>query len=526
MPASVPTTAEFDALAARVSKLEAGVQPVPPDPPPEHPTSPEGTTITPGHGAIDDGTGHRWTVTPGGQMARDGAPDTSTSAVRQGGWFGAKIVQQNSALLCWSTAPIWPALWNPCPSPFPQPEKTTMRCQDFVAHIGINNHLGWDGFPYANTSVVKASMQHLGITLMRDAPPWSDEVAARYRQLADAGIRFNLVLCAAGQEVTQTVPNDLTRAKALGNSVISLEGPNECNGQHVLFHGASSADPNVAAQIQRYIHDAITADPPLAGKGLLNLSLTNGHQGWESYLAALGDLSGACDFGNWHVYYNGGSQPTANLTNMRKYAEQSAPGMPVIYTETGFFTAYQDQSGWGGCDEPTQAKNTLNLLASASKMGISTVFIYELLENKANPAPTDIEGTFGLFHSDGRPKPAADAIHRLTAILSDPGNGSPGAAPEPSFSGLPSTAQWHLLSKASGVYELLVWNEAPNWDLQNRRPITVPPVNVTMTLAKPVARIDIYDPVNGSNPVQSVASPSNNVRFPLADRMQIIQLTP
>jgi len=313
----------------------------------------------------------------------------------------------------------------------------------------------------------------------------------------------------------------------MGAPAVSIEGPNELNGQIVTFNGAPSSDPAVGAAIQRFVAQSVRANSLLAGKLLINISLTNGAANWENYLNALGDLSGSCDRGNWHVYFNGGAQPTANLTNMRQYALRSAPNRPSIYTETGYFTAFQDSSGWGGCDEATQAKNTLNLLAATAKMGIAQTFLYELLEGTLNPSSTDIENTFGLFHSDGSVKPVATAIHNLFLILAD-SNPSPTTALTPTFTftGLPSTALWLLLSKGSNVFELLVWNEAPNWDFTNKRAIAVPPTNVTLTLSKPMTSMKVYDPVNSVNVVQIAAAPISTLTFPLADRMQVIELTP
>jgi hypothetical protein len=56
--------------------------------------------------------------------------------------------------------------------------------------------------------------------------------------------------------------------------------------------------------------------------------------------------------------------PAAHVTSMYQDALASAPGKPVIYTESGYFTAYDYSSG-AGVDYQTQAKNTLNLLADA-----------------------------------------------------------------------------------------------------------------------------------------------------------------
>ena len=391
--------------------------------------------------------------------------------------------------------------------------------------IGCNNHLGWSDTPHANANVVQASLAYLGVSLVRDAVPWSDAVAERYAQLSRAGIRWCLVLGPAGAEYTQTTPGELARAVAMGPSVVAIEGPNELNGQTVLYNGRSSSDPAVGRQIQQYTANSVRALASLAGKAVVNVSITIGAGGWEGYVAGLGDLSGSCDLANWHTYFGGGDQPSTNLAANRKYALQSAPGRPIVYTETGYFTATQDASGWGGVDEATQAKNTLHILAAAAALGIVQSYIYELTDSKADPSLTDIEARFGLFYSDGRPKPVAHAIHNLTTILADTGS-SPAAPVGYTTTGLPAgTGHTLALVKGNGSTIVLIWNEAKNWDGANRRPIVVPPVSVTVTLAKP-CRSYVYDPVNGAGAVASFSGPGSTVTLPLADRLQVLELVP
>ncbi len=442
------------------------------------------------------------------------------------------IWQMNAPGLSWSSAPVWPAVWMPpagsTTSPFPvppQPSVASVRCADFTRNVGVNHHQGWTGTVYANLPVAKAALAYLGVTLVRDAVPWSDAVAADYAALAAGGVRFNLVLGPKGQDMTASLPGELARISTMGASVVAIEGPNELNGQVVTFNGAPSSDPAVGAAIQRFVASKVRT-VTFAGKRLVNISLTNGDPNWQNYLNGLGDLSGSCDVGNWHVYFNGGSQPTANLSGMRQYAQKAAPGRPVIYTETGYFTAYGDTSGWGGTDEATQAKNTLNLLAAAAKMGIAQVFLYELLEGVLNPSNTDIENTFGLFHSDGRPKPVADAIHNLFIILADP---APSASTfvqtsvPYTIAGLPSTGASLLLQKASGAYELLIWNEATNWNLSTRTPIPVASSTVTVTLGTKFGTLRVYDPISQVTPIRTLSA-VNSIGLSLADRLQVVEL--
>lgn len=105
MPAAVPTQAEFDALAARVTKLEGGV--TPPTPTPGTPSK-TGTYITkPTDLPIIDDALNAWTLVagpagiPGQQIAANGTVDPVTAQVTKLGIdlvSGARaIVQQNAA---------------------------------------------------------------------------------------------------------------------------------------------------------------------------------------------------------------------------------------------------------------------------------------------------------------------------------------------------------------------------------------------------------------------------------------------
>ena len=69
--------------------------------------------------------------------------------------------------------------------------------------------------------------------------------------------------------------------------------------------------------------------------------------------------------------------------------------------------------------EGVQAKYLLDGLLDASKAGNVKTYLYELLDQNTGDGIS--ENNFGLFHSDGTPKPAATAVHNLVAILDDSG---------------------------------------------------------------------------------------------------------
>jgi hypothetical protein len=408
---------------------------------------------------------------------------------------------------------------------------TAARAKSFVQSIGVNQHLRWHGTPYNNATRELDELQYLGVTLVRDDAPGT--LLSSYQMLASAGIRFDFLTSPVKQDLRNTLPADIASIAALAQfrpgSVLSVEGPNELNGQEVFLHGASSTNPATGAAIMQAVARAVRGNATLAAQGVkvVNVSITNGIGGWQDYLAGLGNLAASVDYANWHVYFQNGEQPQSRVTSMYQYASQSAPGRPVVITEAGYFCAFEDKSGWGGVDEATQAKNTLNLLADTFKAGVKQTFLYELMEGVANPSTTDIENTFGLFRADGTPKPVATAIHNLASILADPAGNAltfTNGTLDYSISNLPTTGHSLLLEKANGVFELLVWNEAPNWNSTTKSAIPAAPTNIEVNLGAIYRYIKAFDPLQGSTSIRTVTNAST-VKLALTDRLLIVEIS-
>jgi trimeric autotransporter adhesin len=410
---------------------------------------------------------------------------------------------------------------------FAQPAQ---RAGQFVEGIGVNQHLNWSGTPYADANKEAQELAYLGVTLVRDAPPYGATMSD-YRTLAGLGIRFNFVTTNAGADVAGTLQADLSGVvellQAVPGSVVSVEGPNELNGQIVYLNGSPSSNPITGAEIVQTVSQGVRGNATLTAHGVkvVNVSITNGIGGWLEYVVGLGVLSPFVDHANWHTYFSGGAQPATNIASMFKDGAMSAPGKPVVFTETGYFTAYQDSSGWGGVDEQTQAKNTLNLLADAYKGGVVQTYLYELMDGAYNPSLTDIENTWGLFHADGTPKPAATAIRNLTYVLHDPAADALTFAPHAlnySISNMPMQGNSLLLEKSGGTFELLVWNEAPDWDPTTKSPITGKPTNTTVDLGQVFGSVKVFDPTQSSDPIQTMNG-ARSVAITLTDHVLIVE---
>ena len=166
----------------------------------------------------------------------------------------------------------------------------------------------------------------------------------------------------------------------------------------------------------------------------------------------------------------------------------------------------------------------LNLLAYTWMKGIVRTYVYQLQDPYPNPPANDPEAQFGICNSDGSLKATGTAIRNMLSIVRDGATNAATFRPQTldyRVDGLPNTAYTMVLQKASGVYDILVWNEADDWDANANKPKPVNPVNVTLHLPENYV-VHVFDPVNGQTS-QALGSVSS-VDLALSDRMLIVEL--
>ncbi|WP_342108368.1 carbohydrate-binding domain-containing protein [Methylobacterium sp. SI9] len=297
-------------------------------------------------------------------------------------------------------------------------------------------------------------------------------------------------------------------------SVTGIEGPNEVNNFPITYRGLSGT---VAAQAyQQDLYAAVKADPVL--KGIPVLSFTD-----------FPVSKAASDADNIHFYDKIGGQPRASISGAAADAQAVDPGKPVAITELGYQTSIPAgvANNWEGVDENTQAKLILNSVLDYAQLQTGKLYLYQLLDAYSDPQNTNIENHFGLFRLDNTPKPAATALHNLTTILSDSGSDAsqfnPGGLAY-SLSGMPSSAYSLLTQKSDSSYQIVVWNEPDIWNEQTHQPITIASSPVTVQLDQVFSTVQIFDPVSGTAPVQTLRDVSS-VSLSVADRPFIIQVS-
>ena len=367
------------------------------------------------------------------------------------------------------------------------------RAEDFINSIGINTHLDFAVTAYNNVTVVESALNYLGVKQVRDAMQFPTSPALFAQVAAATGIKYDLFL-APGAEAD--LPAALQSLKQLPASDIeTLEGRNEAD----LF--GPGFEQGIADQVTLY-QFARQNFPGI-------LVIQESFAGLPDYGAA-GDQSAFADYGNAHTYFGTGNNPALGdwIGVLNNYALQATPGKPVIITEAGYYTTGSTTDPHS-VDFTVQAKYTLDLVLDSFQEGDAKTFLYELLDQRTGS--TGPQDNFGLFLSDGTPKPAATAIHDLLTLLADPGNTASSFQPGSmnySLSGLPSGGNSYLMQKSDGSYWLAVWDDARISGPVTPTDIVVPPVPVTLNLGF-TANIKVFDPLTGITVIQTANGVSN-----------------
>ena len=195
-----------------------------------------------------------------------------------------------------------------------------------------------------------------------------------------------------------------------------------------------------------------------------------------------------------------------HVKNVVEQADRLEPKRAAAITEVGYYTL-PGKGTWGGVDEPTQAKLSLNLILDAVDTGVAKVYLYQLLDAYPDPASSEMEKHFGLFDIGYRPKPAATAIRNLIQTVSAKGGeASAGAArlPKLTVSSGELDIKHLLVEGDGGLATLILWDERPIWNSEKNVPLSVTPVTVTVDSDADLPAIEIFDPTAGAEPVQTL----------------------
>ncbi len=383
--------------------------------------------------------------------------------------------------------PLRPANAAPMPA---------MSTEDFLNRLGVNTHL--DGLtpqdPWnTNAAEVGAQLRYLGVRLDRD---WAHSPAAgpKWKAVQNAWSPLGRFWTSVDEGSPATQRTVLGEEQAIDRAypglIYAMGGPNEEDDTYPQGLGATLPD---AALVQQSLY----AWAHSAGRNIPISQMEFG-AGWTAANAWQGDYNpqdtgihqnyspGPADFAAAHTYLHQPGQSFADvLTPLRRLANLSTPGKPVAHTEIGAYT---------GANLPASVFGQYLVMGAfdSAAAGDAAYLVYGLQDSVP-------ENTYGFFSSPGGgPHPAALYFHALTTLLQTT-RGSYASGSAPTFKPQPLAVSFtgptsHLvMQKPTGEFVLADWSEQHMMGGKHD-------VTDTITLAKPVATLRVYDIEEGTAP--------------------------
>jgi hypothetical protein len=369
----------------------------------------------------------------------------------------------------------------------------------FVDSIGVNVHMSYEDTGYRDVAAVRAALRDLGVRHVRDGNALG--VAGQYealRELARDGLRVDLILGdPVGSSGSGTLDQQIASLKNdLRGAVASVEGPNE-------FDGRGGPDwPRLLRDYQERLYRMVKDDPALGGLPVVGPSLIA-----ISEWPRVGKLSDAVDYGNIHPYAGGEPPRPGQVEDQLKLVARATGSDPVYATEAGYHNAISaGPEAQPVVSERAAAVYVPRLFLEHFRGGIERTYLYELLDERPDPAGRDAEQHFGLIRSDSSRKPAFAALRNLIAILRDPGPEFEASSLDFSLKAGDSVNQV-LLQKRDGTFYLVLWRpDTSAWSKAARTNLDPPPALARVSFDRPAQRVRAYAPVQSTRPVGSWAN--------------------
>ena len=341
-------------------------------------------------------------------------------------------------------------------------------------------------------------------------PVGQTNLCTEFQQLAAAGIRMDLITTPAVD--APTLQSD---ESCLGSALESIEGPNEYDN-----NGGSWAATLLAYQPLLYSAAKAIGNTPVFGPAL---------SGGPSSYAAVSGLGTALDSINMHNYFAGRNPGTTgwgatdafgtygSLAWNIAYVKQISSIKPIVSTETG----YSDAVDQNAVPAATKARYLMRTLLEHWNAGVTRTYLYELSDEGGTPF-----SHYGITNSNGNLKPAYTAMKNFLAVLSDAGGDtfSPGSLRYTLTAG--SNVAHSLLQKLNGVYELVLWVEAPEYDVNLMAPVTLSPQTVTIALASAPHRIALMSFDDSGNATSTSLTTASTTTILVTGSPEIFQISP
>ncbi|HUB10762.1 MAG TPA: type I secretion C-terminal target domain-containing protein [Acetobacteraceae bacterium] len=371
---------------------------------------------------------------------------------------------------------------------------TAISADDFLGTLGVNTHIG-DAGAYSNTAMIEQDLEYLGVGIVRDSTASAGEIAV-WQQVSQAtGAKFDLYM-PEGAPAWEQDALALVPQLAADGILHSIEGGNEEDDSYAQSNGNSLS---WTAQFQQQVY----AMGQQQGLPVINMSFGSGWtaaNNWEGDYPDVGDLSAYTDYANAHAYPNVGQTPDETIQSLNSDAQLAAASRQVITTEIGWQTSQ--------FSEGQIAQYVVDSTFDGIANGDAGMWFYGLYD--------DSSGDWGLFNSDGSARPAATALHNLTTLLADPGNGAGSFTPGSlsyNLSGTQSGDNSILMEQSNGSFWIGLWDEAGSQH------------TVTVNLPSSASEVDVFDPVTGTSSIAS-ASDTSSVSVSLGGDPLLIEVMP
>jgi hypothetical protein len=357
-----------------------------------------------------------------------------------------------------------------------------LSAEGLVDSIGVTVH-----FNYLDTSYVRAAellerLRELGIRHLRDGQPLAGQpLATVLPEAGRLGIRMTLITDVA----RDPAPDVEQSVRVLGDDIDAFEGPNELDNMN---------DPAWVTKLKDYmpaLGAALRGDAP--GVALIGPSLVDS----TSRAELPGDLPGLF---NAHPYPLG-EPPEPVLGDAVREARPDQVRKGMYFTETGYHNASASTTGQPPVSEEAAAVYLPRALAAAFGAGVRRTFVYELVDEKPDPAFLDPEQHFGLLRNDLSRKPAFDAIKTMVkAVRSSPGESSPGLTWHLDAGG-DADVQHLTLARRDGSRVIALWRPVSVWDAGARRALDPGTVPVELLLDRDGRDVTVWRPSVSETPV-------------------------
>lgn len=386
----------------------------------------------------------------------------------------------------------------------------------FVDSIGVNAHLSYLDTAYGDFPRVEEDLRLLGVRHLREGVHLGDSATnsllfGRWIALGKMGVRFDAVLDPR-EKLGTLSPALIQRIEQLsGNTIESFEGPNELD---INMPNWIEVDRDFQKNIFVSVQPVSSPHPQIIAPSLAFVS-----KGKEFG----GSLAGF-DEGNLHSY-PAGKMPSAVFPEQTELAREVFGDKPIVMTESGYHNALNDHSDQPAVSEQTAAKYIPRLFLEDFCHHIQRTYLYELFDEKPDPALANNQLHWGLVRADGTEKPAFLALQNLLQELND--GAEPRAPLALSWTLSDSSPDIHhlLLKKSNGEFDLILWREVSSYNTWIRREIHNNPTNTTLLLGKEARQVVLYEPVLEAAPIQTYRNVTS-VPVSIPDHPVVIEIEP